>query len=87
MRGYIKSNLNQEGNNLLKIDATTNGIVSVDGVKLTNNYNGTYFNNATVTLKAIPDDGHTFVKWSDEKTNPEIKIQLNDDINIKAIFR
>ena len=53
-------------------------------------FDSTYFESlprgTNITLTAIPDDGKTFVKWSDGVTTPVRQILLVEDINIKPIF-
>ena len=86
------------GSNLLNITKPELGTISIDGIKLTKDYNEEYFNNAKVTLKAIPDEGHQFIGWSTSDinrtllnkdiNNSEINITLlNNTINLEAIFQ
>ena len=53
-------------------------------------YSSTYFESlprgTNITLTAIPDDGKTFVKWSDNVETTTRNILLVENINIKPIF-
>lgn len=47
---------------------------------------GIYEQNTVLTIQAIPNQGYTFVKWSDDFTdNPRI-IVMKEDISLEAIF-
>ena len=64
-----------------------NGKITVDGVE----YNSTYFESltdgTTVSILAIPDEGATFVKWSDGIETANRTITVNgSDIDIWPIF-
>ena len=48
---------------------------------------GTYECGQTVTLKATPTAGSTFVKWSDGNTSATRTIYLDSDMDIYAIFQ
>jgi hypothetical protein len=82
----IKTKFNLSGNNNLNIPYSSNGAVTIDGVILKDMYIGEYFNGAKVTLKAIPNEGHSFIKWSNGSTNPEIAVTINNDTSISAEF-
>jgi len=86
VRSHMQSYLGASGSNFLQISLTANGTVYVDGVKLTEDYNGEYFDNAVVTLKAVPNEGHSFIKWSNDNTNPEITVTITTDTTIEAEF-
>ncbi len=86
LRGYMSSYLGASGSFVLHIALADNGTLSVDGIELDGNYNGEYFNNAKVTLKAIPKQGYKFIKWSNNETDQSINITLNNDTSISAIF-
>ena len=88
LKNYMHSYLEVSGSSrTLDIQTATNGKIKIDGVPLNHDYNGKYFKHATVSLKAIPNDGHIFVKWSNGKTNPEIQIKLDSDISITPEFQ
>ncbi|RUM65450.1 MAG: hypothetical protein DSZ05_06085 [Sulfurospirillum sp.] len=82
----LQNEFHLNGNRNLKIDAPVNGTIYIDGVKLTKNYSGHYFDTATVTLKAIPKQGYRFVKWSNGMTDQTTTVTLNSDLNIEAQF-
>lgn len=47
---------------------------------------GIYKNGTAVTIKAIPNAGYHFVKWSDENTNAERNFVITADVKLEAIF-
>ncbi|MGM9825499.1 MAG: choice-of-anchor Q domain-containing protein [Paludibacteraceae bacterium] len=47
---------------------------------------GTYAAGTEITIKAIAKAGYRFVKWSDENTEAERKIVVNEDLNLSATF-
>ena len=53
-------------------------------------FDSTYFESlpkgTNITLTAIPDDGKTFIKWSDGVTTLTRNILLVEDIEISPIF-
>jgi hypothetical protein len=48
---------------------------------------GTYAYGTTVTIKATPDSGYEFSKWSDGSTEAERSITVTNNINLTASFR
>ncbi len=82
----LQDRFNLSGDNSLQIPTATNGTIYIDGVKLTDNFNGHYFNGATVTLKAVPNEGYRFVKWSDNNRDQIREITLNSNQTLNAIF-
>jgi parallel beta-helix repeat protein len=53
------------------------------------NWSGNYFNNRTVTLTAIPDQGQQFAYWqnvSGDSLSINISVSLSQDTNINAVF-
>jgi uncharacterized protein YjdB len=48
---------------------------------------GTYAYGTTVTIKATPDSGYEFSKWSDGSTETERTITVTNDVNLTASFR
>lgn len=48
---------------------------------------GTYDYGTTVTIKATPDSGYEFSKWSDGSTQAERSITVTNDINLTASFK
>ena len=53
-------------------------------------FDSTYFESlpkgTSITLTALPDDGKTFVKWSDNVSTPARQITIIEDIEIYPIF-
>lgn len=47
---------------------------------------GTYDEGTTVLIKAIPDSGYKFVKWSDENTYAVRSVTVNEAIELTATF-
>ncbi len=47
---------------------------------------GTYAEGTTVLIKAIPNDGYKFVKWSDDNTYASRSVTLNEAIELTATF-
>lgn len=47
---------------------------------------GTYASGSTITIYAIPNDKHKFIKWSDDNTNAERTITVNSNISLTAYF-
>jgi hypothetical protein len=86
IRGYLASWFDLQGSNILHISKPAHGTVYIDGIKLDKNFNGEYFDNAKVTLKAIPDAGYKFTGWSNADTRQSIEITLNSDITLSAQF-
>lgn len=89
MRSYLRNNLSLSGDNTLSIDSADKGTVVIDGVKLTNSYNGHYFNNASVLLSAIPIPGYTLDKWLINGTEYRTKtllLEFSNNTTVEAIF-
>jgi hypothetical protein len=82
----IREKFNLSGTPKLHVPKSAHGSVTVDGVPLESTFDGTYFDTATVTLKALPAAGYRFVKWSDEQTSAEIKVTLHGDVALTPIF-
>ena len=47
---------------------------------------GTYYAGETVTLKAVANDGHHFVNWSNEATESTITFEAAEDVTLTANF-
>ena len=61
----------------LTLNATEGGTVSGAG---------TYAEGTTVLIKAIPNDGYKFVKWSDDNTYASRSVTLKEAITLTATF-
>ncbi len=48
--------------------------------------NSSYLHDVNITLTATSDDGWAFQKWSDDSTNSNLTITMNDNQNITATF-
>jgi len=48
---------------------------------------GTYDEGTVVLIKAIANSGYTFVKWSDDNTNPVRSVALSGNISLTATFQ
>ncbi len=82
----LRRDFNLTGNVQLRIDQTPHGTVTVDDVPLPQAFSGSYFTGATVTLKATPENGYRFVRWSDGNTGQNLQITLHSNQDISAIF-
>ncbi len=50
-------------------------------------WHGSYFNNKTITIEAIPNEGYKFSHWNDEQDSLATKvIHPNDDVHLEAHF-
>jgi hypothetical protein len=86
VRQHLKDKFNLTGNNLLHIPEAVHGTVFIDNVKLDTSFNGKYFNNSKVILKAIPQEGYRFTGWSNGNKNQSLELTVNSDITISALF-
>ena len=68
----------------LTVTAGSDGKVSVDGV--IGDYSDTLDGGTPVSLKAVPDQGYSFKKWSDNDISANRSIILNSDTNLNAVF-
>ncbi len=71
----------------LNIKNSKFGTVEVNGIKISEDFNGTYFKEQKVFLKAIPKEGYKFTGWEGVEDNKdEIEISLDRDMTIRAVF-
>jgi hypothetical protein len=82
----IRNYLGANGSGSIAVKVPINGYISIDGVKLTNDYSADYFNGANVTLEAVAAEGYHFVRWSNGVTDAKINVILEDSVAIEAIF-
>lgn len=47
---------------------------------------GYYDEGDTATIKAVANEGYTFVRWSDGNTEPQRNIEITEDLNLQAVF-
>ena len=68
--------------------STGPGTVQINSLKPTLPWTGTYFEDNPITLKAIPDPGHSFAGWSDPNLpqTPTVELVLKGDHSVHAIF-
>lgn len=64
----------------VSINLPENGQIIIDDVHLNKDFSERYLEGAIIELKAIPDKGYQFIRWSDGKTNPVRQLQINSDI-------
>lgn len=66
---------------------TKMGKVKLNSLTIENKFEGLYFTNVPVTIKAKPKMGYEFVKWDGiEDTNPNLVITLSDALYITPVF-
>ena len=70
----------------LMIKKPQNATLYIDNIKVENDFNGEYFRGAKVTLKIVPFKNHTFLGWSNGKSDETIELTLSEDENIEANF-
>lgn len=68
----------------VSVSAVSDGSVVVDGVSGT--YTGTVNGGTTMTVKAEPDQGYIFQKWSDNSTQATRTVTVNSDTTLTAQF-
>ena len=66
---------------------STNGIVYVNGMSIPGSFRGTYFAEVPLTLRAIPQGGRRFLKWSDGNTENPRRLVLRGDTRIDPVFQ
>ncbi len=86
VRAALRNDLNLTGTATLTINKPQYGSVKIDDVPLQNDFTGTYFNGATVTLEAVPDNNSTFTGWTDGITQKKRTLTLNGTVNIAPLF-
>lgn len=86
MYRFIKAQFNISGTYTLELNAE-DGIVCVNDMSVpSGNFNGTYFKDIPLRLRAVPSKGKTFKRWSDQSTENPRTINPNADYSIEAIF-
>ena len=72
----------------IEIIAEGNGHILVDGMPLPNKaYAGTFFSNNDLMLAAVPEEGASFVKWSDGNTDNPRLFKAEPYSTYKAFFK
>jgi len=91
LRTHIQNKFNISGNYQisLNIDQTNTGKILINSLLLDNYpWNGRYFNNIPISVKAIPSNGYRFKTWAGASTSnsANIIISSQSDITLTAIF-
>ena len=73
-------------NYLLIVKILNGGKVLINEKEYDSTFYQSYPKGTSITLTAIPDDGKSFIKWSDGVTTQTRNILIVEDINIKPIF-
>ena len=68
------------------VDAPVNGQVKIDDAHINQNFSEEYLHGAIVELKAIPNDGYKFTRWSDGNRNSVRQVQINANTALQAEF-
>ena len=68
------------------VDAPVNGKVKIDDVPVNQNFSENYLDGAIVELKAIPNKGYKFSKWSDGNRNDVRQVQIKGNALLQAEF-
>jgi hypothetical protein len=82
----LRTEFQLTGAPVLNIHANSNGTVYIDNVALKGDFSGTYFTGAAVTLKAVPETGYRFVKWSDGNFARSRELIINGNITVNPVF-
>ncbi len=88
IKDFFADELNLVGNNSLVIEPSQNGSIYLEGIKIDKRFEGEYFNNSKVTIKAVPNDGYKFVSWTgiNAGNRSQIDLVVNGDADIAAVF-
>lgn len=91
MLTHFENHFNYDGHFDLKInyDETTNGTVvfHLNEMKIPFDYQGDYFKNVPIRVKAIPKPGYYFYKWLETgETSAVINFSSNSDAELTPIF-
>lgn len=66
------------------VSTSNGGTVSVDGV--TGNYSQTVNAGTMLSIRAVPNSGYVFSRWSDNNTSANRSITVNNDVSLTAYF-
>ena len=86
VRTQLANQFSLTGNLDVHIPKPAHGSINIDGVKLNQSYDGNYFTNSTITLKAIPEKGYTFTRWSNGQTEDTIQLNIHNNTFVQALF-
>ncbi len=71
----------------LKISKPKFGSIKIDGIKLSEDFNGTYFRGQKVTLEAVANEGYKLLSWGGYESNDsKIEVILNDNLSLSPSF-
>jgi hypothetical protein len=70
----------------LSIDVPVNGQIIIDDAHISQNFSENYLHGAIVELRAVPNNGYKFRRWSDGNTNPVRQVQINTNTTLQAEF-
>lgn len=90
LRTYLMQKFNLSDTVMVTIGAFDNqmGKVKLNSLKLESKFEGWYFTDNPITIKAKPKMGYAFVKWEGiEDNNPELHISLTQSLNITPVFK
>lgn len=87
VRQHLATWFGLTGNNNLHIETSGNGKVYIDDIKIPVTFDGTYFDNTIVTLKAVADQNHSFSGWNDGVASETRELKLDNNVSLKAIFQ
>ena len=74
-------------NYVLNVGPLNGGKVVINDVEFDSTFYQSYPRGTNINLTAIPDEGKTFIGWSDNVETPVRQILLVEDINIYPIFK
>ncbi len=81
----VTSNLTLVANFELLVNSYDVVISSGEGGSVSNE-GGSFSEGSTINVEAIPNDGYSFVSWSNGLTEPNISILVTENINLEATF-
>ena len=73
-------------NYVLIVQILNGGKVVINDKEYTSTYFESYPKGTSLNLTAIPDEGKSFIKWSDGVTTPVRQITIIENIEIYPIF-
>ncbi len=92
VRQHIQQHFSLPGTYHLTVQESVGGSgeVMVNSLKLDSQspWMGVYFRTVPVSISAIPEEGYRFLRWEGDisGTNPEIEINPNSNISLRAVF-
>ncbi len=88
---YLGEAMDFDGNNTITLETfpASGGKIKLNSI-VPNSYpfNGFYYNNIAIKLKAIPNPGYKFVRWEGDinSTKPQLEYKINQNYIHNAIF-